>query len=136
MYSTNIIDFILLLLFSMNFLIVLGSTLRLVLSNRGTSTTDLLALVLGLLDGLTRLLGTLLESKTDKTVLGLELAEGILVVVDDAESGGLSTSVLGAESEETNELGIGLVHASDNFLKLGLGHIGTARMDDINNHLY
>ena len=120
----------------MNFLIILGSTLSLVLSDRRTGTTDLLALVLGLLDGLTRLLGTRFKSKTDETVLGLKLAEGILIVVDDAESGGLSTSVLVTESEETNELAIGLVHASDNILQLGLGHIGTARVDDINNHLW
>lgn len=135
MYSTNIIA-ILFMLFSMNFLIVLGSTLRLVLSNGGTSTTDLLALVLGFLDGLTRLLCTGLNSKPDKTVLGLELPESIFVVVDDAESGRLSTSELGAESEENDKLGISLVHASDNFLKLGLGHVGTSRVDDINNHLW
>ena len=134
MYSTNIIV-ILFMLFSMNFLIVLGSTLRLVLSNGGSSTTNLLALVLGFLDGLTRLLGTGLKSKTYKTVLGLELLEGIFVVVDYAESSGLSTSELGTESEKNNELAIGLVHASDNFLELGLGHIGTSRVDDINNHL-
>lgn len=135
MYSTNIIVILFMILFSMNFLIVLGSTLRLVLSNRGTSTTDLLALVLGLLDGLTRLLCTGLNSKTDETVLGLELAEGIFVVVDDAESGGLSSSELGAESEKDDKLGVGLVHASDNFLELGLGNVGTSRVDDINNHL-
>eukprot|EP00985_Skeletonema_marinoi_P008731 scaffold3984_cov71-Skeletonema_marinoi.AAC.1 len=55
-------------------------TLRLVLSNGGSSTTNLLALVLGFLDGLTRLLGTGLKSKTHKTVLGLELLKGIFVV--------------------------------------------------------
>ena len=113
-----------------------GGTLGLVLGNTSAGTADLEALVLGLLDGLTRLLGTRFKSKTDETVLGLKLAEGILIVVDDAESGGLSTSVLVTESEETNELAIGLVHASDNILQLGLGHIGTARVDDINNHLW
>ena len=122
-------------MFPTSSLLILSSTLRLVLSNGGSSTTDLLALVLGLLDGLTRLLGTGLKSKTHKTVLGLELLKGIFVVVDYAESSGLSTSELGTESEKNNELAIGLVHASDNFLKLGLGHIGTSRVDDINNHL-
>ena len=119
----------------MNFLVILGGTLRLVLSNGGTSTTDLLALVLSLLDSLTTLLGPLLNSKTDKTVLGLELAKGILIVVDDTESSGLSTSELGTESEKYNQLGVSLVHTSNNFLELRLGNVGTARVDDINNHL-
>ena len=116
-------------------LIGLGSTVRLVLGNRSTSTTNLLSLVLGLLHCLTRPLNLGGKSKTDETVLGFELHESILVVVNDAEASGLSTSELGAEAEENDELGVGLVHAAYNFLEFGLGYVGTSRVDDVNNHL-
>ena len=117
------------------FLIILGSTLCLMLSNRGTSTTDLLALVLRLLHCLAAPFLLLSQSKSDKTVLGFELHQGILVVVNDAKASRLSTSELGTEAEEDDERGGGLVHASDDFLKFRLGDIGAARVDDVNNHL-
>ena len=116
-------------------LIGLGSTLGLVLGNAGTSTTDLLSLVLGLLDGPSAPLDFVLDSETDQSVLGLELAKGIFTVIDDAESSGLSSSELGAESEKNNKVGGGLVHGADNLLEFSLGYVGTSRVDDVNDHL-
>ena len=113
-----------------------GGTLGLVLGNTSAGTADLEALVLGLLDGLAGLLGAGLDALADEAVLGLELAEGVFVVVDEAEAGGLATTELGAEAEHDGELGIGLVHAANNLGELVLGNIGTAGVDDIDNHLF
>ena len=103
------------------------------LGNTGSGTTDLLPLVLGLFDGLSALFLLLLNTKTDQSVLRLELAKSVLRVVNDAESSGLSSSELGAESEKNNEVGGGLVHGSDDFLKFGFGNVGTSRVDDVND---
>ena len=113
-----------------------GGTLGLVLGNTSAGTADLEALVLGLLDGLAGLLGAGLDALADEAVLGLELAEGVFVVVDEAEAGGLAATELGAEAEHDGELSIGLVHAANNLGELVLGNIGTAGVDDIDNHLY
>lgn len=105
------------------------------LSNRLSGTTDLLALILGLLHCLS---GSLLgheHSVAYKTVLGLKLDTGLLVVVNEAESGGLSSSELGAESEGDYELGISLVHGCDCVLELRLWYVCASRMDDVDNHL-
>jgi hypothetical protein len=113
-----------------------SSTLGLVLGNAGTGTADLEALVLGLLDGLAGPFGAGLDALADEAVLGLELAEGVLVVVDEAEAGGLAATELGAEAKHDGELGISLVHTTDNLGELVLGNIGTAGVDDIDNHLF
>ena len=105
------------------------------LSNGSTSTTNLLPLVLRLLDGLTALLLSLQQSLSDETVLGLELHQCLHLVVDDAKSRGLSAAELGTEAEEDDQFGVGLVHTADLFLQVGLGDVGAARMDNINNHL-
>ena len=112
-----------------------GGTLGLVLGNTSAGTADLETLVLGLLDGLAGLLGAGLDALADEAVLGLELAEGVFVVVDEAEAGGLAATELGAEAEHDGELSIGLVHAANNLGELVLGNIGTAGVDDIDNHL-
>lgn len=116
-------------------LVGIGSTLRLVLGNTGTSTTNLLPLVLGFLDGLSTPLYLALNSETDQSVLGLKFAEGIFRIVNDAKAGGFSSSVFGAESEENDEIGGGLVHGANDFLELGLGDIGASGVDDVNDHL-
>ena len=69
------------------------------LGNTSTSTADLQSLVLCLLHGLARSLSAGLDALADETVLGLKLAEGLLVVVDEAEARGLATTELGAEAE-------------------------------------
>jgi hypothetical protein len=105
------------------------------LSNGASSTTDLLTLVLSLLDSLTGALCLGEDTQAYKTVLGLELHHSLLVVVDKAESGGLSSSELGAESEGDDKLGVSLVHTSDNSLELGLSYVSTSRVDDVYDHL-
>ena len=117
------------------FLIILGSTLGLVLSDGSTRTANLLALVLGLFHGLAAPVLLLLQSKSDETMLGFKLHQSILVVVNDAKARGLSTSKLGAEAKQHNQLRVSLVHASDHVLQFRFGYVGTARMDDVNNHL-
>jgi len=106
-----------------------------VLSNSTSSTTKLLALVLGLLESLTRLLNPGEESITYKTMLGLELDHGLLVVVNEAESGGLSSSELGAESKDDYEFGVCLVHTSDDSLEFGFSYVSASGVDNVNNHL-
>lgn len=122
-------------LLRLHHLISLCSTLCLMLSNGTSGTTDLLALVLSFLHCLTRLLSLLEHSVTYKTVLRLELKAGLLVIVDEAESSGLSSSELGAASENDYKLWVSLVHLSDNLLELRLCYVSTSRVDDVDNHL-
>lgn len=116
-------------------LIGLGGALRLVLGDARSGTAGLLALVLRLLECLPAPLLLLGESLPHESVLGLELQKGVLVVVDDAEAGRLATAELGAEAEEHNELGVGLVHAADDALELGLGDVRATGVDDVDDHL-
>ena len=105
------------------------------LGDTGASTADLQALVLGLLHCLAGALNLDLHAVANKTVLGLKLVHGLLVVVDEAEAGGLAAAKLGTEAEKSGELGVGLVHAANNLLELGLGDGGASRVDDVDNHL-
>jgi hypothetical protein len=116
-------------------LIVASGTLGLVLGDRCTSTSDLLALVLGLLHGLTGSFLLLRNSVTDQSVFGLKLSHRILVIVNQAESSGLAATKLGSETKQDSQLGISLVHASYNFLKLLFWHIRPTRVNDIHDHL-
>lgn len=79
---------------------ILGSTLSLVLSNTCTSTPNLKSLILGFLDGLPTGLTLLEKSQTYQTVLWFELHHTFLVVVDEAESSGFTTTEFGTESED------------------------------------
>jgi len=117
-------------------LVCSGRTLSTVLGKGTSGTSDLLTLVLGLLDSLTRLLLHLEHSVTCKTMLGLELQASFLVIVDKAESGGLSSSELCLKSKKHDKLGVGLVHLSNNLGKLSLRNIGASRMNDVDNHLW
>ena len=105
------------------------------LSNRTSSTAYLLALILSLLHCLTGSFLLVEHSVAYKTVLGLELDASLLIIVNEAESSGSSTSELGAASEDHDELGVSLVHLSDNFLELRLCYISTSGVDDVNDHL-
>ena len=105
------------------------------LGNGRTSTSNLLGLVLGLLDGLARVLLLLGKSVADKSVLGLELSHGILVIVNQAKARGLATTKLGSETKQDSQLGIGLVHASYNFLELRFWHIRSSWVNNVNDHL-
>ena len=105
------------------------------LSNGCSGTSELLTLVLGLLHCLARSLDLGKQSLSDKTVLGLELHHRLLVVVNEAESGGFSSSELGTETEGDAELGVSLVHGSNDGLKLALCDICASGVDNVYNHL-
>jgi hypothetical protein len=116
-------------------LLVASGALGLVLGNGCTSTADLLALVLGFLHGLAGSFLLLGNSLADHSVFRFELSHGVLVIVNQAESSRFAATELGAETEQNSQLGVGLVHASHNFLKLLLRDIRSARVDDIHDHL-
>mmetsp|Transcript_13375 Transcript_13375/g.27619 ORF Transcript_13375/g.27619 Transcript_13375/m.27619 type:complete len:245 (-) Transcript_13375:8-742(-) len=112
-----------------------GGPLRLVLGDGPSRSPNLKALVLRLLDRLATLLLRLLKSGADETVLRLEFAQRVLVVVDEAEAGGLAAAEFGAEAEDYGELRVGLVHAADDLLQLRAGDVRSAGVDDVHNHL-
>ena len=71
----------------------------------------------------------------DKTVLGLEVLEGFNGIVDQGETGSLTTTKVGLETEDGNNFLVRLVHLGKLLTELILGDGGATGMDDINNHL-
>jgi len=68
-------------------------------------------------------------------VLGLELLGGLLVVVDEAESGGASSSEGSLEAEKDHTGRLGLVGGSNGLLELRTGDVSLSGVDDLNDHL-
>jgi hypothetical protein len=68
-------------------------------------------------------------------VLGLESLLALLVIVDQSESSGSTTSELGLESESGNSGLVGLVQSSELLVELGLGDGGTGGVKDVDNEL-
>jgi hypothetical protein len=83
----------------------------------------------------TLLSGRLLDlgghANTDKTVVGLELLHGLVGVVDESETSGLATTVLGAETEDGDLVLVGLVELGQLLAELILGDVGTVGVEDI-----
>jgi hypothetical protein len=83
----------------------------------------------------TLLSGRLLDlgghANTDKTVVGLKLLHGLVGVVDESETGGLATTVLGAETEDGDLVLVGLVELGELLAELILGDVGTVGVEDI-----
>lgn len=97
-------------------------------------TNDAVSLVLTLLALLTRSLGLLEEADAGTAVTGLEGLEGLLVVVDQTETGGLATTKVGLEAEHLDELLVRqFVHLGQLLAELLLGDGATTRVDDIQN---
>jgi len=67
----------------------------------------------------------------DKAVSWLEGLEGSDVVVDEGEAVAVATTKLGTEANEDDLGGVNLVHLGDLLGELGLGDIGAAVVDDI-----
>lgn len=67
--------------------------------------------------------------------LGFELLGEIHGVVDKGESGGLSTTEVGLESECNDAVRSALVHLGQLFADLGLGDRGPVGVEDIHDHL-
>jgi hypothetical protein len=75
------------------------------------------------------------KTYSDETVLGLELLGSLKRVVDQGESGSLATTELGLVAKAEDNFLLSLVHLGELLTELVLGHIGTAGMDDIDDHL-
>ena len=83
----------------------------------------------------TLLAGSLLDlgggTNADQTVGGLELLQGLGGVVDQSESSGLATTVLGAETEDGDLVLVGLVQVGQLLAELILGDVGAVGVEDI-----
>lgn len=101
-----------------------------------TSTKDLLAsvLLLGSL-GLGDLLNLSSQTVSDKSVSGLELLQGLLGVVDETETSGLSATKLGSKTKDGDSVLLGLVKSTNLLSELVLGDVGSVGVKDINNKL-
>jgi hypothetical protein len=67
-------------------------------------------------------------------VLWLVLLGGLKGIVDQGEASGASSTENGAETEKEDAVGLGdLEQLSDLLLKLSLTHVGSARVDDLDN---
>ena len=119
----------------MNILLLGSSTLGLVLGDGSTRTSDLLALVLGFLDGLAGPFDSLGQSLTDQSVFRFKLAHGFFIVVNQAEASGLTTAELCLETKQDGQFRIRLEHATDDFLQFLLGNVRATRVKDVHNHL-
>ncbi len=70
----------------------------------------------------------------DKAVLGFEFLGHSDVVINKSETSALATTELCPETIDKDALGIlDLVHLGQLFPKLGLGNIGAALVDDVND---
>lgn len=67
----------------------------------------------------------------DKAVVGLKLLEGVVGVVDQSKTSGLSATELGAETEDGDLVFVGLVQLSKLAAELILGNVGSIRVEDI-----
>lgn len=72
---------------------------------------------------------------SDKTVLGLKLLGSLKRIVDQGESSGLATTELGLVAKAEDDVLLSLVHLGELLTELVLGHISTAGMNDIDDHL-
>merc|ERR1712006_113 len=98
--------------------------------------SGLLHAVLPLLALLARGLARGALAGTDHAVLRLVLLGCLGVVIDQAETGATTTAKLGAEAEEDHgHVILSLVHVLDLALELLLADVGSARVNDIDNHL-
>jgi len=76
------------------------------------------------------------KARLDKSVLGLELLQSLGGVVDECEAGGLATTEVGAQAKDLDLFLLDLVQAAELLAQLGLGDVGTARVEDVNHHLF
>lgn len=75
------------------------------------------------------------KTHPDLSVLGLELALGCLIIVDQYEASASSTTKVCPEPERHDTILLGLVHRRELLRELRLGHIRTGRMEDIEDEL-
>jgi len=75
------------------------------------------------------------DTYSDEAVLGLELLGSLKRIVDQGETGSLATTELGLVAKAEDNFLLSLVHLGELLTELVLGHISTAGMDDIDDHL-
>ena len=106
------------------------------LSSSLTGTEDLLVSVLLLLSllsgGLLDLLG---QTVSDQSVGWLELLGVSSGVVDQTETGRLTTTVLSSETEDGDSVLLGLVDLGDLLTKLVLGDVSSVWVQDVDDEL-
>lgn len=106
------------------------------LSSSLTGTEDLLVSVLLLLSLLSgSLLDLLGQTVSDQSVGWLELLGVSSGVVDQTETGRLTTTVLSSETENRDSVLLGLVDLGDLLTKLVLGDVGSVWVQDVNDEL-
>lgn len=71
------------------------------------------------------------EADADESVVGLELLQGLGGVVDEGEAGALSTTELGAETEDGDLVLVGLVELGELVAELILGDVGAVGVEDV-----
>lgn len=98
-------------------------------------TTDLLGTVLLLLALLATTLGGISLSKTNLTVLGLELSDGSGVIIDEGKASALATTKGILETKGDDAVLVDLVHGSELLGNINLAHTSNAGMDNIDNLL-
>ena len=75
------------------------------------------------------------DTYSDEAVLGLELLGSLKRIVDQGETGSLATTELGLVAKAEDNFLLSLVHLGELLTKFILGNIGTAGMNNINDHL-
>ena len=68
-------------------------------------------------------------------MLGLKLLLRLLVIVDQTEPGGPSTTKLGLEPESRDSALVSLVEGGELFVELGLGDGGSGGVEDVDDEL-
>jgi hypothetical protein len=71
------------------------------------------------------------HANSDEPVLGLELLHGLGRVIDKGETSGLTTTEVGAETEDGDLVLLGLVEATELLAELLLGDVGAVGVEDI-----
>lgn len=82
-----------------------------------------------------RLLDLVSKTISDKTVTGLELLSSINRVVNETETSGLTTTVLGLQTKNGDGVLLSAVDRSKLLTELILGDVGTVGVQDVNNEL-
>lgn len=71
------------------------------------------------------------QSDADQPVLGLELLKSLRGVVDEAEAGSLTTTVLGPQAKDGDLFLRRLVHGGELLAELLLGDVGAVGVEDV-----
>lgn len=71
------------------------------------------------------------EADADLPVVGLELQQSLLAVVDESKAGALATTILRPEAEDGDLFLVGLVQLRELLTELVLGDVGAVGVEDV-----